>query len=883
MKKFAIVSAFIFFAWFGFQYANAEVVQTEQKIKCIPTYTNPCTNEGFNLGAEVLGNNNSGGISNKNNTDPSNVSGAIDTLGQITSPLKLNSSGPGVKALQEILIAQGLLTGTADGKFGLKTQNAVMALQKAKGLKADGVFGAQAFSSINSSTTNNTNTSSSTTSSSSTSSSSNTNKCTLSSKPSITVLSPNASGSYVGGKQMTVKWDSCNIPKNLDHNVSILLRIYDSNGRQVANTVLNSYTPNYDGKETVTLPKTLPSTPAGLSFGKNFKISVTAVGYKDATGEDYSDNFFTITDPNPKKSQTTSSNTNSTTNSSTTNKNNTNTNSNVTIDKNDDKKNEGTKEVKKENNSKLFVSNSCPKIQEEKLYTFFGEIVNKATNTISRASDVWSTMDGVNWKQEAKTTAIGERWELMPVKVGKTVYQFGGKYKPTGGYSDNAIYKSTDMVKWTYVGELPEMSHYYDRSVVYFKNKFWLLQSLNSSLSLRTDPTASTGVWSSADGKKWKMEKTNVEWTGYGSDRAENTKGYYDSNSLGAFVIGNKMFYLIYNGSTTIKIYTTTDGNNWKDEGNLVNSADSKSFNIATNTNPFPIMYQNKVWIISKDKNSNTPMVINSSDGLKWDLVSTKDTNLSVPRYYSSDVAFNGKLWSIGGFSGSDKDDGSVWSSKNGIKWEKMDIKGVTSFPGPADRHLSGAVAIPTGKSIVAGPTDLKVDSFYDTSSYSTDNVKEGVLGVWKLTASPKTNKSATADVVIDSLKFLGTDFKNASGDFSSLASMKNIKVYTGSGRSELVGELSKFSGPFYDDSNYYVYPQSLDLTKPIVLKKDEEVTITVIADFSFTNDLQYFSTYLAGFEFGGLGDPCQIYSGNNSKDFFKSPGISIMKKSAAI
>jgi hypothetical protein len=343
------------------------------------------------------------------------------------------------------------------------------------------------------------------------------------------------------------------------------------------------------------------------------------------------------------------------------------------------------------------------------------------------------------------------------------------------------------------------------------------------------------------------------------------------------------MFYLLYNGSTNITIYSTTNGNNWKNEGTLVNSADNKAFNIATNTNPFPIMYQNKVWIISKEKNSNKPMVINSSDGVKWSLVSTSDTNFSVPRYYSSDVAFNGRLWTIGGFSGSDKDDGSVWSSKDGVKWTQMDIKGVSTFPGPADRHLSGAVAIPTGKSINSGPTDLNVENFYDMSTYSTDNVKEAVLGVWKLKATPKSNKSANADVVIDSLQFLGTDFTSASGDFSSLESLKNIKVYIGSGRNEQIGELDKFSGPYYDNSKYYVLPQALDLTKPIVLKKDEEVTVTVVADFSFTKDLQYFTTYLAGFKFGGLGDPCQIYTNSGSKDIFKSAGIKISTKSAGI
>jgi len=53
------------------------------------------------------------------------------------------TSGPAVRDLQQKLIAQGLLTGAADGVFGPMTDQAVRALQSAHGLEVDGVVGPQ--------------------------------------------------------------------------------------------------------------------------------------------------------------------------------------------------------------------------------------------------------------------------------------------------------------------------------------------------------------------------------------------------------------------------------------------------------------------------------------------------------------------------------------------------------------------------------------------------------------------------------------------------------------------------------------------------------------------------------------------------------------------
>jgi peptidoglycan hydrolase-like protein with peptidoglycan-binding domain len=62
--------------------------------------------------------------------------------------LKKGSSGPDVKAMQEILNSCGFPCGTADGIFGANTEKAVRAFQAANGLTADGIAGEQTLTTL---------------------------------------------------------------------------------------------------------------------------------------------------------------------------------------------------------------------------------------------------------------------------------------------------------------------------------------------------------------------------------------------------------------------------------------------------------------------------------------------------------------------------------------------------------------------------------------------------------------------------------------------------------------------------------------------------------------------------------------------------------------
>jgi peptidoglycan hydrolase-like protein with peptidoglycan-binding domain len=64
------------------------------------------------------------------------------------SVLQTGDKGAQVRALQILLNGRGYSPGKPDGDFGPKTKKAVTAYQKAKGLSADGVVGAQTWTAL---------------------------------------------------------------------------------------------------------------------------------------------------------------------------------------------------------------------------------------------------------------------------------------------------------------------------------------------------------------------------------------------------------------------------------------------------------------------------------------------------------------------------------------------------------------------------------------------------------------------------------------------------------------------------------------------------------------------------------------------------------------
>jgi|GEM_PF-2030635 len=104
--------------------------------------------------------------------------------------------------------------------------------------------------------------------------------CTSTTGPWVKVLSPNGGETFTAGEQMTVKWESCNIPaSSQDLYVSLLFNGSYANApaKVLSNTVQN------DGTETFTIP-------VGLAGSYKVLIGNSSARVKS----DMSDNLFFI-------------------------------------------------------------------------------------------------------------------------------------------------------------------------------------------------------------------------------------------------------------------------------------------------------------------------------------------------------------------------------------------------------------------------------------------------------------------------------------------------------------------------------------------------------------------------------------------------------------
>ena len=78
--------------------------------------------------------------------EPASIPG--ETCDPSSDTLRVGSSGPKVENLQRLLFEKGYDAGTADGKFGPLTANAVTQFQKDRSLEVDGVVGPETWNAL---------------------------------------------------------------------------------------------------------------------------------------------------------------------------------------------------------------------------------------------------------------------------------------------------------------------------------------------------------------------------------------------------------------------------------------------------------------------------------------------------------------------------------------------------------------------------------------------------------------------------------------------------------------------------------------------------------------------------------------------------------------
>jgi peptidoglycan hydrolase-like protein with peptidoglycan-binding domain len=257
-------------------------------------------------------------------------------------------------------------------------------------------------------------------------------------------------------------------------------------------------------------------------------------------------------------------------------------------------------------------------------------------------SDVWSSVDGINWTQETTAPWVA-REGFQSVVFDDKIWVMGGNDEV--GNELNDVWSSVDGINWTQeTTHAPWVAREGFQSVV-FDDKIWVMGGGKyGSWDTLND------VWSSVDGINWIQETANASW----HTRQEFKSVVFDDK---IWVMGG--YYGVWNEINDV--WSSTDGINWIQETANASWSAREGFQ--------SVVFDDKIWVMGGNDAGSDPLndVWSSVDGINW-IQETANASWSAREEFQS-VVFDDKIWVMGGrdFDWSFLND--IWSSADGISW----------------------------------------------------------------------------------------------------------------------------------------------------------------------------------------------------------------------
>ncbi len=248
--------------------------------------------------------------------------------------------------------------------------------------------------------------------------------------------------------------------------------------------------------------------------------------------------------------------------------------------------------------------------------------------------DVWSSPDGKTWKLVAKEAPWKHSDLPMTLVYDDKMWVMGGWYngRLKGHSASNEVWSSTDGAKWDRATKNAGWTPRIAAGAVVFKNKMWILGGTENyyfgdKKSLKND------VWSSADGKDWKLVTANAGWS---------PRAYHQ-----AVVHGGKMW--VFGGGNYVPdyqalndVWCSADGVKWTQVTAKAAWSPRLWFSAVT--------YRDRMWVLggwSNNPAKNWGDVWHSKNGKDWHRLESKVCWKE--RHEHSAYVFRDKLWIAGG------------------------------------------------------------------------------------------------------------------------------------------------------------------------------------------------------------------------------------------
>jgi len=251
--------------------------------------------------------------------------------------------------------------------------------------------------------------------------------------------------------------------------------------------------------------------------------------------------------------------------------------------------------------------------------------------------DVWSSADGKDWKQVTKDAPVKHTDLPMNIVFQDKMWIMGGWYngRLPGHSASNEVWNTTDGAKWEQVTAKAAWTPRIASGLVEFKGRMYLLGGIENyyfgdEKSLKND------VWSSADGKEWKLETANAKWS---------PRAYHQA------VVLNDKIYVMGGGNYVPKyhakndVWSSSDGVNWTEETAAAPWSPRCWFSSA--------VYRGRMWVVGGWNNEpgvgskNWGDIWHSADGKNWQQLETKTRWKE--RHEHSLLVMKDKMWLLGG------------------------------------------------------------------------------------------------------------------------------------------------------------------------------------------------------------------------------------------
>jgi hypothetical protein len=232
---------------------------------------------------------------------------------------------------------------------------------------------------------------------------------------------------------------------------------------------------------------------------------------------------------------------------------------------------------------------------------------------------------------------------------------FKGKAWVFNTHDDFGIWSTSDFVTWNHTADYPVKGYLIVYAAVVHADKIWLF----------TKPSSGNGlsICNSSDGVHWELV---TDSTGF-SDRSEFHALAFNGR---IWLIGGYDRFGTSNYTVYHDVWSTSDGKAWRMESASPGFSGWYDYEVAA--------WNGKIWVygglLYNDYTSqNYPEVWSSPDGIKWEK-SPEAPFGGAYHFRTRLIGFNGKLWSLSGEAQADASNAEVWTSQDGLHWAKESV-----------------------------------------------------------------------------------------------------------------------------------------------------------------------------------------------------------------